>query len=279
MASNRVQEYYDANTKRFLRFGQGGQDGAIHRAVWGPGAQTQSDAFRYVDDRMIAMMPDETRRVLDLGCGVGASLEYLVRERGIEGVGVTLSGVQAELANERFTASDLEGQLRCIQGDFTALPKDLGQFDFAFGIESFLHAPSPAAFFSEAARVVRPGGVLALCDDFASKKAESGEVSFRERRWLREFREGWNVGSLVSVEHAASVAEQYGFELVHDEDLTDYLELRRPRDHVITAMVRLGRHVPTRNPWWLNMLGGNALQMLQVRRLVVYQLAAWRRRD
>src|SRR5213079_2601642 len=35
-------------------------------------------------------------RVLDLGCGWGALLNYMVRERGAEGVGVTLSTAQLE---------------------------------------------------------------------------------------------------------------------------------------------------------------------------------------
>ena len=47
-----IRRYYDRHTRSFVRFGQGGRDGAIHRAVWGPGVTTRSAAFHYVDDRI-----------------------------------------------------------------------------------------------------------------------------------------------------------------------------------------------------------------------------------
>ena len=278
MHADEVASYYDANTRRFLRFGQGGDVGAIHRAVWGPGVQTRDQAFRYVDQRLLELISTNAKRVLDLGCGVGASLEYLAKRRDVEGVGVTLSGVQAQLANQRLDRAGLSTRVACRQADFTALPEDLGTFDFAYGIESFLHSPSAEAFFSEAARVTNPGATLAICDDFADEMLEQGALSFRENRWLREFRAGWGVGSLLSVRRANEIAATNGFEPLRDDDLTAHVELRRPRDLVITAMVRLGRHVPTRHPWWLNLLGGNALQMLLIRRRVTYRLVAWRRR-
>ncbi len=34
-------DYYDRNTRGFLRFGQGGHSGAIHRAVRGPGVPVE----------------------------------------------------------------------------------------------------------------------------------------------------------------------------------------------------------------------------------------------
>lgn len=278
MGTGEVEEYYESNTKRFLRFGQGGSVGAIHRAVWGPGVQTRAQAFHFVHDRLLERVGPQTRRVLDLGCGVGASLEYLAERRDVQGVGVTISASQVQLATERFARAGLSERLRCVQADFTALPTEIEPVDLAYGIESFVHAPDPAPFFAEAARIVRPGGVLAVCDDFASERVERGELSRREARWVREFRTGWNVGSLVSPRTAQAIADEHGFNLLDDHDLTADVELRRPRDRVITAMVRLGRHVPTRSPWWLNMLGGNALQMALVRRLFTYRLQVWERR-
>ncbi len=278
MGTGDVEEYYESNTKRFLRFGQGGSVGAIHRAVWGPGVQTRQAAFHYVHDRLLELAGPQTHRVLDLGCGVGASLEYLAQRRELSGVGVTLSPVQVQLATQRFARSGLSSRLRCVQADFTKLPDELEPVDLAYGIESFVHAPKPEPFFAEASRIVRSGGLLALCDDFASERVEEGRLSPREARWVREFRTGWNVGSLVSPKTVMSIAAEHGFELIQDDDLTADVELRRPRDRVITAMVRLGRHIPTRNPWWLNLLGGNALQMALCRRLFTYRLLVWKRR-
>lgn len=273
-----VEEYYESNTRRFLRFGQGGGVGVIHRAVWGRGVQTRAEAFHYVHDRLLEFVTPQTQRVLDLGCGVGASLEYLAQRRELSGVGVTLSPVQVQLATQRFAQAGLGTRLRCLQADFTKLPDEIEPVELAYGIESFVHAPRPEPFFAEASRVVRSGGILALCDDFASERVEEDQLSAREARWVREFRTGWNVGSLISARSARAIADEHGFDLLRDDDLTADVELRRPRDRVITAMVRLGRHIPTRNPWWLNMLGGNALQMALSRRLFTYRLLVWKKR-
>jgi methionine biosynthesis protein MetW len=43
------------------------------------------------DHRIIASLVSRGSRVLDLGCGEGVLLEYLVRERGIEGFGIEIS--------------------------------------------------------------------------------------------------------------------------------------------------------------------------------------------
>ncbi|MEM7152163.1 MAG: class I SAM-dependent methyltransferase [Myxococcota bacterium] len=278
MTDDRVEAYYESNTKRFLRFGQGGQQGAIHRAVWGPGVLDRAEAFHYVDDRLLEAMPHDATRVLDLGCGVGASLAYIAERRDVHGVGVTLSATQVELATQRFARAGLGNRLSARRADFTDLPADLEPVDFAYAIEAFVHAPAPEPFFAEAARILRPGGRLAICDDFAAPRVDEGELTFREARWIREFRTGWNTGSLISVRRAEQLANAAGFERVSDQDLTADIELRRPRDRLITMMVRLGRRIPTRNAWWLNLLGGNALQMALVRRLMTYRVLVWTRR-
>ena len=101
-----VRAYYEANTPAFVAFGQGGDEGAIHRAVWGPGVATTAQAFHYVDDRIgelvsAARPAGGVPHVVDLGCGIGASLCYLAERQAMTGTGVTLSPRQAALARAR----------------------------------------------------------------------------------------------------------------------------------------------------------------------------------
>ena len=98
-ATDEVQRYYDRHTDTFVSYGQGGAFGAIHRAVWGPGTRSRSDAFRYVENQIVDCVrrlgpgPDDTSppHVVDLGCGVGSSLCYLAERLPLRGTGVTLS--------------------------------------------------------------------------------------------------------------------------------------------------------------------------------------------
>ncbi len=112
------------------------------------------------------------RRVLDLGCGVGAAAMYLAQRRPVEVVGVSISPTQVALAQRFATGSGpLRGSVRFVEADFTALPPDLRGFDVAFAIESFVHADPAAAFFREAARALRPGGSLVVIDDVLADQA------------------------------------------------------------------------------------------------------------
>src|SRR5690606_13393473 len=125
-AESLVQRYYDANTRRFLAFGQGGNVGAIHRGVRGPGVTSRAESFNYVNElvlRRLRSLADDGAvsrpRVVDLGCGVGASLIYLAERHAIDGLGITLSTLQAEIARTHFERRD---DLECVAGTFLEVP-------------------------------------------------------------------------------------------------------------------------------------------------------------
>src|SRR5262245_18219206 len=72
-ATDDVRDYYDQNTRSFLRWGQGRGTGTIRRAIWGPGVEGRVEAFHYVDAeiaRRLRLGTESGMRVVDLGCGV-----------------------------------------------------------------------------------------------------------------------------------------------------------------------------------------------------------------
>src|SRR5689334_11327510 len=142
-----VRRYYDRHTRRFIRFGQGGGDGAIHRAVWGAGVETRGQAFHFVDDRiadLTRVLPAKPGppHLVDLGCGVAGSLCYLARQLPMRGTGVTLSPVQVRIAAERIRNAGLADRVRCIEADFSRIPASVDPADLAYAIESFVHGPA-----------------------------------------------------------------------------------------------------------------------------------------
>ncbi len=262
-----VAEYYDRNTRSFLAYGQGGSAGAIHRAVWGDGVRTREEAFHYVH-RLLLEQIDELgtgqRRVLDLGCGVGSSLLYLLEHADVEGLGVTNSEVQEAEARRRAKTADLA--VRFLRADFCRdeLPSGI---DFAYGIESFVQGSDARKFFANVSSSLHPGARLALCDDFLSTRQAS--------RWLEEFRSGWRLSSLIHREEADAIAAAQRLRPVEDRDLTPFLNLDRPRDRAIRVAVALGRPLRLRHPRWLNLLGGNALRQCLKQGLVSYRFRVW----
>jgi cyclopropane fatty-acyl-phospholipid synthase-like methyltransferase len=270
-----VRNYYDSTTTAFERLGQGGA--SIHRAVWGPGVTSREAAHHYVDELLLATLPDgvDQPTAVDLGCGLGASLLYLAGRADLRGEGITISPRQVARARVLIAAAGVGDRVRCREGDFLALPSDLaGQADLTFSIEAFVHSPDADRYLQQAARSLKPGGRLVICDDFLTSKEPPD--SPRAARWLREFRAGWHVGSLLSVPEVVALAAAHGLELVRDLDLTSALELRRPRDRWISVLVALGRWLRPPGQYWRSLLGGNALQHALVRGLLSYRFVEFR---
>jgi len=279
-----VRRFYDRNTPAFVALGQGGAVGAIHRAVWGPGVTNEAEAFRFVEARIADALrglptdpaaqhaADSRPRVLDLGCGVGASLCYLASQLPLTGIGVTLSPVQARVAEARIAALHLGDRVRVIEGSYTALPAEVGTVDAAYAIESFVHGPEPARFFAEAARVIRPGGLLAICDDIARPTADA-----HARRTLERFRRGWHVHSLLTAAELQRQAELAGFTHASTDDLTPYLQLGRPRDVLIDLLLPLVAWLPLEHTRLGHLDGGRALQRGLKRGWLGYNLTIFTR--
>ncbi|MCX4743754.1 class I SAM-dependent methyltransferase [Streptomyces antibioticus] len=99
-------------------------------------------------------------RVLDAGCGTGRALTPLRAAVGPTGVVVGLDLTPAMLEAAVRAGRDRDGRL--LLGDVAALPLRSGSFDAVFGAGLVSHLADPTENLRELARVVRPGGTLAL---------------------------------------------------------------------------------------------------------------------
>ncbi|MFD5121530.1 class I SAM-dependent methyltransferase [Streptomyces sp. NPDC058385] len=99
-------------------------------------------------------------RVLDAGCGTGRALPALRDAVGPSGavLGVDLTPAMLEAAAR--AGRDRAGSL--MLADVTRLPVRSQSLDAVFGSGLVAHLPRPQENLRELARVVRPGGLLAL---------------------------------------------------------------------------------------------------------------------
>jgi ubiquinone/menaquinone biosynthesis C-methylase UbiE len=95
-------------------------------------------------------------RVLDLGCGTGLFLSACERRGGC-GVGLDLSRGMALRAQSRCRESEVTW------GNAEVLPFRDGCFDAVTSLLAFSYVRRPEHMLSEACRVLRPGGVIAVC--------------------------------------------------------------------------------------------------------------------
>lgn len=266
-----VRRYYEGNTRLFLSRGLQGETGTIHRAVWAEGVEHLAQALTYTNNLIYRELlplqqasPTDMLRVIDLGCGVGGSLLYLA-ERFLEnfwGLGVTISPLQATIALQRAQQAGSYPKCVFLLADYLHLPL-AGKFDAAFSIEAFAHAPDPQRYLEEAARLLRLGGRLLLCDDF------SGENAAPDNFWLSAFKRGWLAPRLCSPSQVEKLATACGLRPIARRDLTPHLHLSRLPGWLARLAVAMGLRL--RHPYLNSLFGGMALQQALKNGIVTYQ--------
>jgi tocopherol O-methyltransferase len=269
-----LRRYYDRHSAAFVRLGQGHT--AIHRAVWGPGTKTRNEAFHYVEDQVASQVrrilpTSRDVHVVDLGCGVGASLCYLAERLPIRGTGITLSPTQVAMAREVVAAAGLSSRVQCIEGDYCELPATLGPADLAFAIESFVHGANPERFFAECHRLLEPGGRLVICDDVRTRDRSAGAA-----RTIEQFERGWHINALVERDALVRMARDAGFAHESTTDLTPMLEIHRARDRAIGLGLALFGWLPYVRDRFDYVAGGHALQTGLAKGWIRYELSIFR---
>ena len=109
--------------------------------------------------RKLRLKPGD--RMLDIGCGWGGLILHAVKNYGVEALGITLSEPQAQRANERIFAENLQGKCRVQVIDYRHLDKVEG-FDKIASIGMVEHVGEDYLneYFATAYRLLKPGGVF-----------------------------------------------------------------------------------------------------------------------
>lgn len=165
----------------------------VHHGLWERGDETPEEAVRTLSRRVasavtLAEMP-RPARVVDIGCGYGGTAILLHAEHGAEVTGITLSPVQHAWAEQATRGVD---GVRFLLGDWLGNGLPDAAFDAAIAIESTEHMADKPGVFAEAARVVRPGGRLAVCAWLAA----SGATRLQVRHLLQPIRDEGRLASL-----------------------------------------------------------------------------------
>ena len=103
-------------------------------------------------------------RVADIGFGGGFGLHALLDRVGPSGhvTGVELSPTVLDMAKRTYSAQLTGGRLDLLHGSLTQLPLAHDSLDAAISINTIYFVPDSGTALGELARVIRPGGHLAL---------------------------------------------------------------------------------------------------------------------
>jgi cyclopropane fatty-acyl-phospholipid synthase-like methyltransferase len=157
-------------------------------------------------------------KVIDLGCGAGATARALARRYPrAEVTGVTIVHEQIELGVKLNRRAGLARRIGYVLSDFTDTWTGSASQDAAIAIESFCYAlgADKAAAAREAARLLRPGGRLAVIDGFLVGGEPRGLAGWIYRRW----RESWAIPELARLGDFEQALARAGFVDIEARDL------------------------------------------------------------
>jgi demethylmenaquinone methyltransferase / 2-methoxy-6-polyprenyl-1,4-benzoquinol methylase len=109
---------------------------------------------------------DRNATVLDVACGTAAVSIELVRRYGCRVVGVDQSAEMLAAGGERIDAAGLGERIELEKGRAEHLPFEDASFEALTFTYLLRYVDDPAATMKELARVVRPGGRIAMLDFF-----------------------------------------------------------------------------------------------------------------
>jgi tocopherol O-methyltransferase len=201
----------------------------IHHGYWEedePPAAAQENLIARLAER--AAIP-RGGRVLDVGCGLGGSSLWLARRLGCSVRGITISPAQCAMASTRAREEGLAGRVSFAVADANRLELPAESFDAVWVIECSEHLTDKAAFLGSCARMLRPGGRLALCAWLANEGGGHAAL-------VAEVCRAMLCPSLASLGDYVRWAEAAGFSGVRAEDVTRRVE--RTWDHCLAILER-----------------------------------------
>lgn len=109
---------------------------------------------------------DASRRVLDVGCGIGGSARFIAAEYGCRVTGVDLSDEFCRVATMLSERCGLAAVTEFRAASAVALPVEDAGFDIVWTEHVQMNVEDKAHFYGEIHRVLKPGGRLLFHDVF-----------------------------------------------------------------------------------------------------------------
>jgi ubiquinone/menaquinone biosynthesis C-methylase UbiE len=145
--------------------------------------------------------------VLDVGCGLGGTARHLADQYGCNVVGIDLTEEYVSVGNRLTELVGLSDQVELRRASALEIPYQDESFSIVWTEHVQMNIADKNRFYSEIARVLRPGGRLLFHDIFRGP----GEAPVYPTPWA----EDESISSLATEEEARSIMERVGLEIDH----------------------------------------------------------------
>jgi SAM-dependent methyltransferase len=188
--------------------------GWLNLGLWegdGSDPDEAASAPRRLVERMALDLP-RGADLLDVGNGLGVQdpvITEICRPRRLVALNITMSQLRAGREHLR------EAGALAVNGDACRMPLRDGSADGIISVEAAFHFRSRAAFFREAARVLRPGGTLTLSDVPITRRPRRLREAIAGLAQLRVW--GLTLASAATAREIVAMAERAGLTDIRTE--------------------------------------------------------------
>lgn len=217
IALSDVAEYYHQSDAAYRLFHS--SEGALHLALNRNGSF--DPAGYYAQAEFVERHIDEcgAQRILEAGSGNGFNTLHLARrhpQRWFTGVDLT----SQHIAGAREAARELSN-LEYVEGNYEALEFLDGEFDVAFGVETFCQTADLRRALGEMHRVLRPGGRLVIVDCFRQRPL--AELSDDLQLAARLVEKTTAVDGFAVISQWLELVRSIGFEVLEVNDESEHV--------------------------------------------------------
>jgi cyclopropane-fatty-acyl-phospholipid synthase len=200
-----VHAHYDLGNA-FYRLFLDPETLAYSCAHWSDPAMTLADAQHAKLERLCAQLAlSPADHLLEIGCGWGGMAIHAARTRGCRVTAITVSREQHQLATERVAAAGLTDRISIQYRDYRELDGTFDKIVSIEMIEAVGHDYLPG-FFQTCARVLRPGGRIAL--QSITMPDDRFETYRRRVDWMQTYIfPGSCIPSVAAIRRAARAAQ------------------------------------------------------------------------
>ncbi|MEF8979814.1 MAG: methyltransferase domain-containing protein [Haloarculaceae archaeon] len=150
--------------------------------------------------------------LLDVGCGRGGPSVVLAREFGYDVTGVDL--VDHNVSRALSNAEEVGVEAAFLVGDAPQLPVATDSVRACVVVDAAPYVADKRGLVSELARVVEPGGVVAVSDLLRTDEVDSMAVE--------RFIDAWDMAPLATLADYRDMVPDAGFVATRYEDVTDH---------------------------------------------------------
>ncbi len=146
----------------------------LHHGYWIRGDESKEKAQLQLIEHLAQLANVKPGSdILDIGSGFGASSLYLAKHYNAKVTGITISSVQVEMAIQAAASAQLDAKFLLMDAEAMNFQK---QFDVLWSVESISHYQNRQGFFASAAKLLKPGGSLAITDWFKKENLTRAET-------------------------------------------------------------------------------------------------------